>query len=66
MLKKYLFFIDIFFFAFLFEIVNCEERYSGQKVFNEETSKIIQKALSSLPGEKIPKEFKINLESRDK
>lgn len=66
MLKKFIFSIDIFFLAFLFVIVNCEEKYYGHKVFNEETSKIIQKALSSLPDEKIPIEFKLNLDSRDK
>ena len=61
-------FINIIFLVSFCPLVNCGEKSHGQKYkwMSDEISEVFQKALSSLPNDKIPNEFKLNLNSRDK
>ena len=60
------YFIKIFFLASLFTLINCKEKDNRQKWLSEETTNFIQMALSSLPDEQIPNEFKSDFKNRDK
>ena len=46
--------------------VKCNEKNNERHFFNEETSYVIQNALSSLPAEKVPNEFKFEIGKSDK
>jgi len=61
-------FINIIFLVSCYAFVNCGEKSHGQKYkwMSDEISEVFQKALSSLPNDKIPNEFKLNLNGRDK
>ena len=51
-----------------FIVADCAERKHKHAtiMLDQETTSSIQKALSSLPEDQIPNEFKYNLDSRDK